>query len=74
MKDDSDPRDERIVELEVRFTLQQDLLQQLSDALWEQQRVLDRLSAKVKQLEQRASSADEPEAPRSPEDDVPPHY
>ncbi len=74
MKDESDPRDERIVELEVRFTLQQDMLQELSDALWEQQRVLDRLTAKVKMLEQRAAQTSEPEAPRNPEDDVPPHY
>ena len=74
MSNDSDHREARIVELEVRYTLQQDLLEQLSQALWEQQRLLDKLAARVEELEHRLTDSSEPETVRTPEDDVPPHY
>ena len=74
MSNDSDHREARIVELEVRYTLQQDLLEQLSQALWEQQRLLDKLAARVEELEHRLTDSGEPEIVRTPEDYVPPHY
>lgn len=63
----------RVSELEARFTLQEDVIEKLNDALWRQQRELDALGLRVAELEGLAGGAagrDEP----APPDDAPPHY
>ncbi len=62
---------ERLVDLEVRYTHQQDVLDKLSDAVFEQQKVIDALSARVKALEERVTHLLED---RGPADQPPPHY
>lgn len=64
----------RIVELEVRFTHQDEALRSMSDVLYEQQQLLQRMQKRVEDLEKKLVHADEPAAPRRPEDEVPPHY
>lgn len=64
-----DPRDERIVELEVRFTHQQALLDELSSVLFAQQTTIDRLEGRVKDLERRIADLGEPIHVEKP-----PHY
>ena len=63
----------RIAELEARFTLQQDLLDKLSEELWRQQREIDALRARAGSLESRVAAmtagGEEP-----PGEDPPPHY
>ena len=64
----------RIVELEVRFTHQDEALRSLSDVIYEQQLELTRVLKRVEELEKKLLGAQEPVAPRNPEDEVPPHY
>ncbi len=62
----------RIVELELRYMQQQELLQQLSDALYTQQRELDALRAEVGQLKKKLQ--DEPGLVDARQHEKPPHY
>jgi len=62
-----DTPDERITELEIRYTHQQDILNTLSDLVREQQVAIERLKRQVEHLEVRS----EPEGPGS---EKPPHY
>ena len=64
----------RIVELEVRFTHQDEALKTLSDVLYEQQQLIHRMQKRVEELEKKLAHGQEPSVPRTLEDDVPPHY
>lgn len=64
--------DTRLIELEVRYTQQQELLQQLSDVVYAQQRSLEALQAELGLL-RRKLGALEPGLTEGPPD-KPPHY
>ena len=63
--------EDRIVELEIRFTEQQHLLQELSEVVYAQQRAIDLLTAEVRQLRQKIP---EPGIVDAAEREKPPHY
>lgn len=63
----------RLAELEARYTLHQDLLDELSDVIWRQQRELDQLAARAAALEKRLATQLAGDVP-PPDDEVPPHY
>ena len=71
--DDTDER--RLIDLESRFSFQEETIRELSDALVRQQQRIDRLEASlnvvVEQLRRGDASDD---APQMPEDERPPHY
>jgi SlyX protein len=76
----SDPTDSeleralaRIVDLEVRYSHQQVELNELSEVVYRQQRVVDHLNRRIQALEKKLADADDG-GPRNPEDEVPPHY
>jgi SlyX protein len=62
--------EERLKELEIRYSLQQDLVQQLSDVIARHDRELAKLRAELDEL--RARRADD-QLPFDP-DESPPHY
>lgn len=64
--------EERIIELEIRFTQQQQMLQELSDALFAQQKEIDQLRAEVNLLRARLQA--EPGLVDASEKERPPHY
>ena len=66
----------RIVELEGLFTHQQKLVQDLNEVIVDQQRRLSLCESHAARLSARTESilASMEEAPRSLEDDKPPHY
>ncbi len=65
--------DQRLTELEIRYTHQAELLTELSSVLYEQQRVMAKLEARVKELERRL--ADEGPGGDGPiPNEPPPHY
>ena len=70
-----DTNEHRLIDLESRFSFQEETIRELSDALVRQQQRLDRLEASlnvvVEQL-QRGDAGDD--APQKPEDERPPHY
>ena len=64
--------EERLQELELRYTLQQDLLHELSDVVARHEREISALRREVEQLRSRRPG-DESLLPFDP-DEKPPHY
>lgn len=60
---------DRITDLEIRYTHLERLVAELSDVLWTERREREKLEARLKDLEQRSRSADEPVS-----NEPPPHY
>lgn len=63
---------ERLTDLEIRYAHMERLLHELSDVLFAQQRTIDALERRVKDLETRAPEG--PGASREGEEERPPHY
>jgi SlyX protein len=63
----------RLLELEVRYTHQNETLEHLSDVIYRQQQQIDKLTERVRLLEEKAGGG-APEPSRNLEDEVPPHY
>ena len=68
--------EERIIELEIRSSFQAEKLEALSDALYAQQKALDRLAARLAAAERRLAQGDDGDGGRgeSPANEKPPHY
>ena len=64
--------EERLRELELRFTEQQELLQQLSEVVYAQQKTIDSMSLQMNQLRQKMEA--EPGIVDPREQEKPPHY
>jgi SlyX protein len=64
--------EERIAELELRYTEQQRMLQELSDVVYAQTRVVERLEFEVAALREKVAA--EPGLVDSTVDELPPHY
>ncbi|RYZ42598.1 MAG: SlyX family protein [Myxococcaceae bacterium] len=64
--------DKRLIELEIRYTQQQELLQELSDVLYQQGRVIDALRAEVDGLKRKLEA--EPGMVDARQQERPPHY
>jgi SlyX protein len=62
----------RIVELELRYMQQQELLQQLSDAMYAQQREMDALRAELEHVKKKLEG--EPGLVDARQQEKPPHY
>lgn len=60
---------ERVIDLEVRYSHLERLVEELSAVVWEQRRQLEALERRTKELEGRLRAQDEPEG-----DAPPPHY
>jgi SlyX protein len=61
--------DERLTDLEIRYTHLERLVQELSTAVYDERLQREKLEARVKDLEQRLGGVEDP-APNEP----PPHY
>jgi SlyX protein len=68
--------EDRVAELEARLTIQQRLLDELSEVLWRQQREAGALLKRVTLLERRLSepSTSNGGGGEAPPDELPPHY
>jgi uncharacterized coiled-coil protein SlyX len=60
---------DRLTDLEIRYTHLERLVTELSNVLYEERLARDKLEARLKDLEQRLRSAEEPSL-----DEPPPHY
>lgn len=65
-------QEERIINLEVRFTHQEDLLQELNRIVTQQQKAIDKLQTEVRELALMAASVDT--GAKRGSDETPPHY
>ena len=67
--------EQRLTDLEIKASFQEDALDQLNAVVVRQQRQIDALLQEVAQLRQQpADDADAPPPFRSLRDDLPPHY
>ena len=64
--------DDRLTELEIKLTRQDDLLDALNQTVYQQQRQIDHLEALCLELARRIKEA--AEAGGGPRDEKPPHY
>jgi SlyX protein len=65
--------EQRLVDLEVKVGFAEDLLEQLNQALFRQQQLLDTLTREVANLRRRLPDGDEGVV-RAPDELPPPHY
>ncbi|MEY4751895.1 MAG: hypothetical protein RIQ60_4109 [Pseudomonadota bacterium] len=71
----ADAVDARLIELEVKASYADDLLDTLNRIVAVQQAQIDRLTREVAQLRQQAAEGQQANAtPRSLRDELPPHY
>jgi len=63
----------RLTDLEIKASFTEDAVDQLNQVILRQQRQIDLLLREVAFLRQRGSD-DDPSAPRSLRDELPPHY
>lgn len=66
--------EQRITELEIRFSHQDHFLQQLNEILIDQQRTVARLEKEILDLKRSANSEAGVSGTRTLADDKPPHY
>ncbi|WP_367846189.1 SlyX family protein [Rhodoferax sp. WC2427] len=67
-----DTIDQRLTDLEIKASFTEDLLEQLDLVVIRQQQQIDLLVREVARLQQRNTGG--LDGPRSPTDDLPPHY
>jgi SlyX protein len=65
--------DQRIINLEVKFSHQDMLLEELNKIVTSQQMMLEKLQKEITELK-HIQSENAPQSPRSLADEVPPHY
>lgn len=69
-----DPADDaRLVELEVKVSYAEDLIEALNDTVYRQQQQIDALVRELRALRGQVAAL-QPGDPRSPAEEVPPHY
>lgn len=66
--------DERLIEIETRIAFQEDLLQDLNQTIYEQQRKIERLEAICDSLIGHVRELSDSVAERGPLNERPPHY
>ena len=65
--------EQRLADLEIKASFNEDLLDQLNLTIYQQQQLIDRLTHEVIQLRQQAPEAGS-NGPRNLRDELPPHY
>ncbi len=68
------PIEQRLVDLEIKASFTEDLVDRLNDVIVRQQAQIDRLLREVGELRRDMPQAGDPLAPRSLRDELPPHY
>ncbi len=66
--------EERLIELEIRYSHQEDFLQQLNGIVVAQQKTIERLEKEILDLKRSLNTEGGVSGTRSLKDDVPPHY
>jgi SlyX protein len=71
--DTTNPTEERLTELEIKASFNEDLLDQLNQVIVRQQQEIDLLLREVRQLKQHLPDGNSA-TPQQPADELPPHY
>ena len=67
-------REERLAEIEIKLTYQEDLVQELNAVVYQQQKRIDHLEKWCAALAEHIRGLSEPAASRTIADEIPPHY
>jgi SlyX protein len=70
----NDTTDQRLVDLEIKLSFQEDLLERLNDEVVRQAQLIDQLVREVVQLRQQQAQAADAPGVRNLRDELPPHY
>jgi SlyX protein len=65
---------DRLTEIEIKLSLNEDLLETLNRQVYEQQQQIDLLQAQLRHLYAQMRAQSEPAEPRNLRDEIPPHY
>ena len=65
---------DRLVEVEAKLALAEDLLDEVNRTVFRQQQLIDRLQQELRALQQIVESVDPSGMPAGPRDEIPPHY
>ncbi len=65
--------DKRLNDLEIKASFTDDLLDEINQTLYRQQRQIDHLTRELQNLREQSADTGGPNA-RSPRDELPPHY
>jgi SlyX protein len=68
------PLDQRLIELEIKSSFTEDLVDHLNQVIIRQQQQLDSLAREVRELRQQGTADSGVPAFRSLRDELPPHY
>ena len=66
--------DERLTEIEIKLSLNEDLLDELNRQVYRQQEQIDLLQAQLRHLYAQMRNQSEPAEPRNLREEIPPHY
>ena len=66
--------EQRLTNLEIRYTHQEDFLHELNDIVVKQQKIIERLEKEIIDLKRSLNSEGGVSATRTLRDDIPPHY
>ena len=66
--------EDRLNEIEIKISYNEDLLDELNRTVFRQQEQLDLLQAQLQLLYKQMQSATGPAEPRNLRDEIPPHY
>ena len=66
--------EERFTEIEIKLSLNEDLLEELNRQVFRQQEQIDLLQAQLRHLYAQMRQQSEPAEPRNLRDEIPPHY
>jgi len=64
----------RLIEIEAKLALSEDLLDELNRTVYRQQQVIDRLQHELRMLQEIVESGDSSGMAAGPRDEIPPHY
>lgn len=65
---------ERLIELEIKLSLTEDLVEELNRTVYRQQEQIDLLQAQLRLLYGQMQANAEPLEPRNLREEIPPHY
>lgn len=66
--------EERIIEIEIKVARQEDLVESLSQMVYQQQKKIDELEALCSALARRIKDVSSADSERQPANEKPPHY
>lgn len=66
--------DDRLNDLEIKFSFAQDLLEELNLTVYRQQQQIDLLQQELRRLREQVQSSSADQRPGNLRDELPPHY